>query len=146
MSTQPEIKTLHVFHTCLPSCTYVFKNGKPAHFIQQKYHTDVAWEIAELNEEIQARHPHIFIKPDEVTIDARHLDPMQALRDKIIAEYEAEQAKKLDPANDMGNSKQDAIKPANTLSVAAMAQGGSGAQLVSQAKLAASKAILTKQP
>lgn len=85
-----EVKTLHLFQSNLQSHNFVFKNGTVAHFIRGVYTTDIESEIDELNAEIKARHPHIFIDPNRVTIAADELDPMSALKKKLKEEIRAE--------------------------------------------------------
>jgi hypothetical protein len=85
----------------LPSSQYVFKTGKVAAFIGGTYRTDIETECAELDAEIKTGHPHIYVT-DEKTVDTTKLDPMANLKEKIIADYLATQARAVDPANDMG--------------------------------------------
>lgn len=85
-------KILHVFHNSLVNCRYTFKNGKDANFLGGTYATDIQSEIAELNKEVKSGHPHIYVKPDELTIDTTFVDPMEAIKAKIRAELLAEQA------------------------------------------------------
>lgn len=120
--------TLRVFKSTFPSINYIFKNGKAAIFQQGVFRTDVEWEIKELEAEVAASHPHIFIDENEREIDSEMVDPMNALRAKIIADYIAQQAAATNPANDMGNSDQSPVKPSNSRDVAVAAAGGDGTQ------------------
>lgn len=123
---------LHVYRASLPSMNYIFKNGKPATFISGRFTTDLEEEIAELDAEVKARHPFIYIDPEEVTIDSEKLDPMSGLRERIIAEYLARLAEVTDPNNDMGKSESGPIKPASTADISQAAQGGSGVGLAAR--------------
>lgn len=118
--------TLRVFKSTLPSVNFIFGNGKPAIFQQGVYRTNVEWEIVELEKEIAAGHPHIYIDQNEREIDSEMVDPMNALRAKIIAEFVAAQEAALNPANDMGSTEQQTVKPANSMDIAAGAAGGDG--------------------
>ena len=124
--------TLRVFKSTIPSVNYIFSNGKPAIFQQGVYRTNVEWEIKELEKEISNGHPHLFIDEAEREIDSEMVDPMNALRAKIIAEYVEAQNKAVNPANDMGSTEQKPLKPANSRDVAEAALGGDGAQLAAR--------------
>ena len=121
---------LRVFKSTLPSVNYIFGNGKPAIFINGVFRTDIANEIFALEEEVKQHHPHIYIDPKETEIDSELVDPMNALRAKIIAEFVATQAAATALTNDRGTSDQSGAKPASTTDVASAAAGGSGAQLL----------------
>ena len=118
--------TLRVFKSTIPSVNFIFANGKPAIFQQGVYRTDVEWEIAELEKEVLAKHPHIFIDEKEREIDSEMVDPMNALRAKIISDYLAAQEKATNPMNDMGTTTQEPLKPASSRDVAVAAAGGEG--------------------
>jgi hypothetical protein len=130
MSTVPA-KTLNVYYTNLPSVNYIFKNGKQAIFVSQRFCTDVPAEVEELNYEVSLGHPHIYIKQEAPTIQSNMLDPMEALREKIIAEYKAAQTAAINPENDLGTSDQSGkLNIATSRTIAEAAAGGSGAALV----------------
>lgn len=129
------MSTLRVFKSTIPSINYIFKNGKPAIFQVGVFRTDIEWEIKELEAEIAAGHPHIYIDEKEREIDSEMVDPMNALRAKIIAEFLEQQKKATDPNNDMGTSDQSPVKPANSTDVAAAAAGGDGNQSPVTARL-----------
>jgi len=113
----------------------VFANGKPAIFVSGVYRTDIDWEIAELDKEVKSGHPHIYVDSAEATIESEMVDPMNALRAKIIAEFVASQEAATNPDNDMGKSTQGAVIPANSRDIASAAAGGSGeARLVNLPK------------
>jgi len=136
MSTQPQVpvmeKIAKVFKATLPSVNYIFRNGKPAIFINSRFATAIQTEIDELEAEIAAGHPHLFIDEAEKTIDAKLIQPMEALREKLRAEIMAEMAKAVDPTNDMGTSEQGPLKPANSQDIATAAEGGSGVGLAAR--------------
>lgn len=118
--------TLRVFKSTIPSVNFIFANGKPAIFQQGVYRTDVDWEIAELEKEVLARHPHIYIDEKEREIDSEMVDPMNALRAKIIADYLASEQAATNLSNDMGATLQEPLKPASSRDVAVAAAGGEG--------------------
>jgi len=123
---------LRVYKATLPSVNYIFRNGKPAIFVQGKFATGVADEIAELDDEIAKGHPIIYVDAAEREIDSEAVDPLAALRAKIIAEYKASEAAAIDPTNDMGTSTQGALTPASTADIAVAAEGGSGVGLAAR--------------
>lgn len=123
--------TLNVFQATMPSVNYVFGSGKVAVFIQGFYRTAVQWEIEELEREIANGHPHIHrpAKEEDRVVESALLDPMAALRAKIIAEYKAAELAATNPDRDMGQTDQNAkLMPGNTMDVAEAATGGSGMQ------------------
>ena len=120
------MSTLRVFKATLPSVNYIFKNGKPAIFVNGMYTTDVPFEIEELDAEISTRHPHIFIDESMREIDSAKVDPIAALREKIIAEYKATMAAATSMDNDRGTAEAPKLKPASTSDIMEAAAGGSG--------------------
>lgn len=123
----------HLYWSTMPFMNYVFTKGEFAHFRHHRFATDVPEEIEQLNNEVARKHPHIYIKPDQPYLTEEMEDPMKALKKKIIAEFLAQQAAFTDPENDMGNTKQEAIRPQSTTDIAAVAAGGDATQ--SAAKL-----------
>ena len=124
--------TLTVFKSTIPSVNYIFANGKPAIFQQGVYRTTIDWEIQELEKEVKNGHPHLYLDENEKQIDSEMVDPMNALRAKIIAEFLDAQSKAVNPANDMGSTTQEPLKPANSRDVADAAAGGDGNQLTAR--------------
>lgn len=133
--TTSTIPKKHLFWSSMPFMNYVFSKGKMAVFRHHRFATDNPEEIAELTREINLGHPQLSIKQDALYLTEEMEDPMKALKAKIIADYIAEQAKHIDPANDMGNSSEERIRPMSTTDVAAVAAGGDATQ--SAAKLVA---------
>jgi hypothetical protein len=121
-----------VFKSTIPSINYIFGNGKPAIFVQGRFCTDIPAEISELEYEVKLGHPHIFIDPNDAVADSAVLDPIAGLREKIIAEYLAAAEKANDPANDMGSTVQEPLKPTNSQDIATAAAGGSGTGLAAR--------------
>jgi hypothetical protein len=114
----------------MPSCNVVMPDGRVIIFVSGTYRTDKPAEIDYLEKEIAAGHPHLFIDQNEATVDSEMVDPMNALRAKIIAEYlESEKTASGDPERDMGKTEQTPVKPASTQDVAPAMAGGSGEQL-----------------
>lgn len=121
-----------IFKATMPSVNYIFKNGKPAIFVHGKFATALEYEIAELEAEITAGHPHIFIDPAECEIDSNALSPIEALTAKIREEVMAEMARATQMTNDMGTSTQGPLKAASSTDVADAVAGGSGAGLAAR--------------
>ena len=128
--------TLHVFKNRIPSCNYIFASpgisGKPAIFVGGIYRTNIQAEIDELTHEISLGHPHMFVDEAEVTVDSTLIDPMAALRHKIIEEFKAQQVAATALDNDRGNSDQCKLMPGNTRDIADAASGGSGTSLAAR--------------
>ena len=95
---------VNLFKSRIPSCRYIFKNGKEAHFINGEYMTDIEEEIEQMNYEIKLGHPHLFVDAEKVTVDTTKLDPLSEIKAKAIAEYIARQKEATDPSNDMGST------------------------------------------
>lgn len=106
---------LQLFKSRIASMRYVFKNGKTANFILGQYATDVESEITELHAEIKSGNPILHIDKDEPT--KLFVEPIESLRAKIIAEYEAEKARTLNKNNDAGYSVQGRLNVANSSTV-----------------------------
>ena len=136
-----------VFKSRIPSINYIFPNGKPAIFVFGKYITDNEEEIAHLTKEIKDGHPHLYIDDNETEVQAPASgnELIAGIRAQLRAELIAEMAKATNPANDMGNSTAEPLKPANSQDVAQAAAGGSaGVGLVSLATLKAAAASGSK--
>ena len=97
--------TLNLYRSHIPSSKYIFKNGKEANFIQGRYTTADETEIAELDAEVKAGHPFIFVKADEATVDSDQLSPLEHIKQQAIKEYLAAQASATDNSNDMGSTE-----------------------------------------
>lgn len=92
----------HKFCSSIPSCRFIFKSGKTAHFVCGQYATQQEDEIEELNAEIKKGHPHFYIDVNEKTIESDKIDPLAHLKKKIIDEFLEGQRNALN--KDMGNS------------------------------------------
>lgn len=101
----------------MPSCNYLFKNGKPAIFINHEYLTDIAAEVEELDAEIKLGHPHISRDPLKKEVDDTKLDPLAAVKAQAIKEYLAQQAATAG-TQDMGNSVQGPVVVNNSQNIA----------------------------
>jgi hypothetical protein len=106
-----------VFFCSIPSCNYLFKNGKPAIFINGEYYTDIASEIAELEAEISYGHPHISINADKREVDDTKLDPLAAIKAQAIKEYLAAEAIK-DTTKDMGSTVSEKLNVNSSANIA----------------------------
>lgn len=109
--------------------TVYMPNGKPLIFKFGRYITGDEQEIAYLDSAIERNEfaGNIYIDPQARTISEAEENPMKALRDSIIADYLAQQAKQLDPKQDMGSYTQGQLKTANTSDVASVVANGDGA-------------------
>lgn len=133
---------LRVFKCTIPSCSVILGNGKPCIFVSGVYRTDIPAEIGFFENEILLKHPHLYIDPAESEIDSELVDPMNALRAKIIKEYLAAQEKVAgDPNRDMGSTDQNMkLNVGTTKDIAEAAAGGSGSGLAARlVNLTASK-------
>jgi hypothetical protein len=120
-----QIIVYSVFKNRIPSCTFVQKNGNVISFVEGTYRTTKQDEIDEITAEINAGHPHMYIDPNQKTIQSDQLDPLAGLRTRIIAEYLAAQAAATNPSNDRGSSEAEALRPAGTDVIQAAAAGSS---------------------
>lgn len=120
----------NLYKSRIPSCFYVFKNGKQGFFVDGRYNTGLSKEIEELDEEILSGHPHIYVDKDEAQVDTDALDPMEVVRKKAVADYIAAQKKVTDPTNDMGSTEQSGKLQgiANTHTISAGAADSSSGQ------------------
>lgn len=118
-----------IFKCYIPSCSYFFKNGKQAAFLNGQYTTDNQQEISELMAEVgeigkhSSKHPHIYVDADEQEIDSDALSPLEELKRKAREEVLAEMAAASNATNDMGTSIQGKLIPASSKDVEATAAG-----------------------
>lgn len=126
MATDTTPTKLQVFKSTIPFMNFIFPNGKPAIFQNGVFRTSNENEAQHLDYEISQGHPHIYRDAQEKEVMSNEVDPISVLRKKIIDEYKAQLEAATNPANDMGNSQQGPVKPANSSDVAAAAAGGNG--------------------
>ncbi len=117
-----------LYWATMPFMNFIFPKGKVAVFRHHRYATDIQSEIEELDKEVANGHPHIYVKQEMMYLTEEMEDPMKALRSKIIAEFLAQQAAHVDPANNMGSSSQEPIRPQSTTDIASVAAGGDATQ------------------
>lgn len=133
-SVQPQVNPVQekpnkrLYWATMPFMNYIFPRGKVAVFRHHRYATDIPEEIQNLDNEVAQNHPHIYVKPDMMYLTEEMEDPMKALRTRIIAEYLADQAKHVNPLNDMGKTIQESIRPQSTSDIASVAAGGDATQ------------------
>ena len=88
--------TYKLYKSTLQSLTYVFGGegikGKYAYFVAGRYATDDPREIAELDQVIKDKNPHIYFDPNEAEVSSNKPDPLHELRKKFFSEFEAERA------------------------------------------------------
>lgn len=127
---KPSGKMLRVFKCTFMSTSFLMPNGKPCIFINGVYRTDIPAEIAEFENMIVNGHAHFFVDPNEREVDSALVDPMAALRHRIIEEYKASELAASNPDNDMGTSDQSMkLNVSSTRDIQEAAAGGSGASL-----------------
>lgn len=108
----------------IPSCKYIFLNGKEAAFLQGVFVTGVSSEITQLDEEVALGHPTIYRDENDMTVDTEALSPMELIRaqarEEAIKVVRAEMAAATNPSNDRGNSDQGDVGAsfANTANIA----------------------------
>lgn len=126
--------TLRVYKCTFMSTSYLMPNGKPCIFVNGVYRTNNPAEIAEFDSMIANGHPHFFIDPNEREVDSGLVDPMEAMRHRIIEEYKASMVQAAgDPDRDMGKSDQTArLNVASTRNIEEAAAGGSGSSLAAR--------------
>jgi hypothetical protein len=107
---------------------YPEMNGKVISFISGRYTTEDPKEIEELDDQIAKGYTGIIIDPREKEIDARAMDPMFRLKEKMRQELLAEMAAATNPNNDFGSYQQAALVASNTRTIASTAAGGTGEQ------------------
>lgn len=101
-----------VFCNTIPSCRFVFTNGVVAEFVAGEYHTDDEVQIKELQAEVDRKHPGLFRNPAKLEVDTDAIDPIEAIKQKAIAEFIAEQKEK--EGRDFGNYTMPATLPRDT--------------------------------
>ena len=118
---------LKVFKSTIPSVNVALGNGTLCVFVNGRYCTDNEMIIQTLENEVRMKHPHIYIDANEKEIDSELIDPEKAMRHRIIQEYLADQARAMNPDNDMGTSDQSGkVNAANSRDIAPAAIGSSG--------------------
>lgn len=91
-----------------PNSSFILSTGKQLIFAAGQLLTNVKSEIAELMQQVEDGHPHISYNG---LITKEDLDPMLALKRKIIEEYQAEQRAAATQADrDTGSYKEDSLK------------------------------------
>jgi len=77
-----------LFKSTIGSCRYYFSNGSVAMFSTDgRFATAKENEITELEAEVKAGHPHIYVDAKETTSTTVEQDPMESLKKRIIEEY-----------------------------------------------------------
>lgn len=84
---------LKVFKSSIPSVNFVTSRGSTLVFKDGRYLTDNLKEIAELEDEIKSRHPHIYIDPAEKEVDTTILEEIEAAKRKAEADVLAKHGK-----------------------------------------------------
>lgn len=123
MTTKASETVVHIVKSYLPSMQFLLKSGKAVQFRDHKAYIRDQAELEELQAEIAAGNPSMYIDDkEEQTTQAALEDPLIELKEKLRAEIEAEIA--------AAASKQTEVKQAEVKAPT------SGAGIVSTAKLA----------
>lgn len=123
------MSTLKIYKCHIQSVNVILPSGKICVFVNGVYRTKDEGEIGFFDREVASGHPHIYIDPNESEVDESLVDPMAALRHKIIEEYKAAVAAAAgDPNRPMGETDQNLkLNVGSTRDIAEAAAGGSGA-------------------
>ena len=124
MSDKTSPDQFHIFFSSSPSMQIIDTKGQPIVFVSSRFHTKDPDRIAFLQKMIADGTSAVFTDPNQLTLSAADLDPLTVLKKKHIAEFLAEQAKHLDPANNPGASVQGPLNAASTTDIAPVAAGG----------------------
>ena len=100
---------LHQYFATRPKISIVMPNGNRISFIAGSYITDDENEIKFLDDQIKDKHPMIFVKKGEETVTKEQLDPLAAVKEKVIADYLAKQKEQQDPSRDFGNTEDTGV-------------------------------------
>ena len=114
-------KTFQTYKSSLPNQKIAMPNGKMIRITSHQYITDMEDEIAFLDNEIKLGFPYLT-KSGEMT--STELDPMSALRAKIIAEYEADKV----PAPVLGDVAKQELTPASTAALKNLSAGSNSSE------------------
>lgn len=126
----PVLKALYL--CTLPFCRFSFKDGKEAIFMNGQYLTDNREEMYQLEAEIEAGHPHIYVDAAKRTVDVAFRDPVEAIKKQAIEEYLARQRAAVDPTNDGGTSDQGKLNVGNTSNAGVAAAGSTSTEGAAQ--------------
>ena len=117
-----------------PSSVYIFPNGKPAHFVNGRFTTDIQSEIDHFENEIRNGHPTITVDENERIVEVFD-DPISALRAKIEKEIRDKMAAATNPENDMGKSESGKLAMATSTTIKDMAQGSTSGVALANIKI-----------
>ena len=115
-NTPKSERVVKLFKMRLLDIGYVFRNGKRAPFLAGRYSTDIPSEIAELEEEIELGHPHLYISLEDPVLPA--VETLEALRKKHFAEFEIQMKRAMDKNNDSGNTEVQKLNVVNSNTIA----------------------------
>jgi len=99
-----------MFKSTLKSCQYITADGTICGFVAGRFHTGDEKVIKELEQQIAAGHPHLYVDSAEVEVDTEMLDPIEQIKRKAIADYIAAQNAANRPENDRGNTVQGKLE------------------------------------
>lgn len=117
--------TFAVFFSNLINCRHPLKNGKDCIFLNGRYLTQSEEEVKELMAEIDAGHPHLYINPDEMVVDTKFVDPVEAIRAQVMADLKARGLLIAGAEADFGKSDQETKLTVGTTRDVAEAMSGS---------------------
>lgn len=114
---------LKLYKSTFPSIQYVMPDGGVVEFVAGRFATAAPKLIAQLDAEIAAGHPHIFIDKNEKEVDSEAMDPLEVVKRKAVADYIASQKAANAIGNDRGNSVQGPARLTNSQDVASASAG-----------------------
>lgn len=141
-----EVKMLRLFKSSIANCRYVFKDGKVAAFLAGEYRTDDAKEINELEEEVHAKHPFIYIDENNWEVPAIAVDPLEEIRKKAVAEYIASQANAANLPDSESDQQFKVAGIANSSTVGSAMSGSTSTDAGVQSAQPAAGAQVVSQP
>lgn len=138
--------TARVYRSMIPSCHYLFSNGKSAIFINHFYVTKNEAEIQALDAEIAGGHPHLKHASEEEVAGQLSTpeDQYNSLKEHFYRQFLKEQGLAAEDKGDMGTYENGKVRPASSSDVAVAAAGGSGQPTVATGNVAALLAALKK--
>lgn len=148
LPTNPAPKMLRIFKNTQLNSNYITTKGKQLNFLNGRHLTDNTADIKELQAEVDAGNPHIYVDPLDTEVDSKLVDPMEALKAKIRAELLEEQARE---SNAIGHISNTDSKPllsgiANSSTIASGAADSDSTTTGASASTTDTTAAQTAQP
>ena len=116
----PDETKFNVYFSNPKSMQVVSSRGKAMIFINGRYTTKDAGEIADLEGLAASSNSSVFKDPAILQLSEADLDPMNALKARFFKEFQEQQAANLNPEQDFGASVQERLKATSTSSIQAV--------------------------